>query len=456
MSSIITTSSAVEQERWKDKVTPEQYEAVPERERQRQEVIYELIRTEREYVRDLGIVIDVFLKPIKEKKILSPKEMALFSSIDQLKPVNEELLRRLTERFDVNPVVEEVGDVFVTLAEYFKIYKVYCRNHPHSMLEYQRLKTDGKNKKFKQFEEEALKKTECRLMDLQSFLLKPVQRICKYPLLIREILKFTDETHKDHEGLEKAFNIIQVIVQIVNEATKEEAHFRRILEIQKSIEKIDLLLPGRKLLFEDTVTVMPEDHKKKDDHPRGLYLFNDLFLVTRQKDKEKPAEVVKKLPFAEVAYQNTSSEDHHQVTVTEKTRSGKIAINFKDEEALKKFVEAWEQAQNWEASDSFRPEAGAEAQEIREIDEPPELDLPDQLGLVESVYVFEIVILPNTQSHGSYKSSRHIVSGRSSPACFLRSVGCLIFFFFFASFLVSRCKGREPRNTRSTRPLTRL
>ena len=60
-SPVITTApgGAVEAERWKDKVSTEVFESVSEKERQRQEVIFELLRTEKEYVRDLGIVIDV-------------------------------------------------------------------------------------------------------------------------------------------------------------------------------------------------------------------------------------------------------------------------------------------------------------------------------------------------------------------------------------------------------------
>jgi len=200
--------------------------------------------------------------PIQTKKILTEKEiLTLFSGISQLKPVNEELLGLLNKRFEENPVVEEVGDIFIAVAEYFKMYKVYCKNQPYAMIEYQRIKAEGKNKKLKLFEEECFRKPECRLMDLQSFLLKPVQRICKYPLLIRvcfpsssssfsnlfvgaqdsflsiqEILKFTEEGHKDREKLEKAFANIQAIVQVVNEATKEEANMRRILDLQRTVE----------------------------------------------------------------------------------------------------------------------------------------------------------------------------------------------------------------------------
>lgn len=69
-------------------------------------------------MRDLDIIIDVFLTPVKQKKILTGKEMTIFSSVDQLKPIHEELSKQLSIRFDTNPVVEEVGDVFVTMVRF--------------------------------------------------------------------------------------------------------------------------------------------------------------------------------------------------------------------------------------------------------------------------------------------------------------------------------------------------
>jgi len=57
---IITSfNSGYDHERWKDKVKPEVYEKMNEHERQRQEVIFELYRTEKEYLRDLDVIIDV-------------------------------------------------------------------------------------------------------------------------------------------------------------------------------------------------------------------------------------------------------------------------------------------------------------------------------------------------------------------------------------------------------------
>jgi len=104
--------------------------------------------------------------------------------------------------------------------------------------------------------------------------------------------------------LEKGYSNIQAIVHIVNEATKEEANVRKIIQIQKIFEvcffllckpppelhyfvlqKPELLVPGRALLFEGTVNILEMDHKKKEPSQKQLYLFNDLLLIGKEKEK---------------------------------------------------------------------------------------------------------------------------------------------------------------------------
>ena len=75
-------------------------------------------------------------------------------------------------------------------------------------------------------------------MDLCSFLIKPVQRICKYPLLIREIQKFTDASHPDHAALEEAFRKIETVVTIVNEATRYAESVRKMLSMQRRLNEV--------------------------------------------------------------------------------------------------------------------------------------------------------------------------------------------------------------------------
>ena len=60
-------------------------------------------------------------------------------------------------------------------------------------------------------------KKECRSLDLESFLIKPVQRVCKYPLLLRELERATEPDHIDYEDIAAAFEQIQSSVNSINE-----------------------------------------------------------------------------------------------------------------------------------------------------------------------------------------------------------------------------------------------
>ena len=53
----------------------------------------------------------------------------------------QELLRCLETRRAENPVIELVGDIFVRLADYFKMYNMYCSNQPYSLVKFQNITT---------------------------------------------------------------------------------------------------------------------------------------------------------------------------------------------------------------------------------------------------------------------------------------------------------------------------
>jgi len=120
-------------------------------------------------------------------------------------------------------------------------------------------------------------------LSMMSFLIKPIQRICKYPLLFRELIKFT--TDEDTLQLLKNTQVkIEEIVSYVNEGQRQAENQKRILDIQNNIEgaKLELVTATRRLIRGGNVT------SEKGD-PLHLILFNDLLLITRQKLKEKGA-----------------------------------------------------------------------------------------------------------------------------------------------------------------------
>ena len=78
-----------------------------------------------------------------------------------------------------------------------------------------------KKKNFRKFCEEAKEKPECQGLVLGSFLIKPVQRMCKYPLLLKVILKNTPEDHIDYQDLAAAIARFERILSDINEAKAE-------------------------------------------------------------------------------------------------------------------------------------------------------------------------------------------------------------------------------------------
>ena len=91
-----------------------------------------------------------------------------------------------------------------------------------------------------------------RNLDLSSYLLKPTQRICKYPLLVKEILKHTDPISQDYAVLNESVEKIQAIISIVNEGSRQQEGTRRILDIQNNFtEKLNFVTPNRYLVRED-------------------------------------------------------------------------------------------------------------------------------------------------------------------------------------------------------------
>lgn len=82
----------------------------------------------------------------------------------------------------------------------------------------------------------------CRLLQemidisLDGFLLTPIQRICKYPLQLAELLKFTDVDHPDHVPVANALAAMKEVAELVNERKRRMECLERIAEWQSTIE----------------------------------------------------------------------------------------------------------------------------------------------------------------------------------------------------------------------------
>uniref|UniRef100_A0A452EED6 Intersectin 2 n=1 Tax=Capra hircus TaxID=9925 RepID=A0A452EED6_CAPHI len=158
-------------------------------ERKRQGYIHELIETEERYVDDLQLVVEVFQKRITEPGFLTEGEMALiFVNWKELIMANTKLLKALRVRKKTGGEkmpVHMIGDILAAELSHMQAYIRFCSCQLNGAALLQQ-KTD-EHADFKEFLKKLASDPRCKGMPLSSFLLKPMQRITRYPLLIRSV-----------------------------------------------------------------------------------------------------------------------------------------------------------------------------------------------------------------------------------------------------------------------------
>jgi len=244
------------------------------KEKARELVLRELIDTERDYVRDLELIIKAFYNPLEERSILSKEDMSqLFSNIPVLVQVNKQLL----EDFENRAKVENIA---VKMAGLLKMYTNYCANQNIMLNNLERIKKS--NDKFAHFLHDAMENPDCRGLGLNAYLIKPVQRLCKYPLLFRELIKNTPEDSPEYAQLANILKKISESVDYVNERTRQVENQQKIIEISNSLEnaeEIELVTPSRRFVAQHEVGLLHK--KKKKPRPSVLFVFNDLVLLAK-------------------------------------------------------------------------------------------------------------------------------------------------------------------------------
>jgi len=254
-----------------------------ESEKAKQAIIQEMISTERDYVQDLDLVVSLYITPLRVKNILSDLYIGIiFSNWELLANVNQQLLRDLERGMRQSHITQNVGKIFLVMADYLKMYKVYCASHTNSVTTLEQLISSYP--KFKAFVQDVEADPRSRGLTLNSFLIKPVQRICKYPLLLRELLKITNQNHSDYTSLVNAIDKIDTVVDVINEGKRMFEAQHKVLYVQENVDGISsLLLPSRFLVREGILSITQSDVPTTQYY---AFLFNDLLVLTKKrKDK---------------------------------------------------------------------------------------------------------------------------------------------------------------------------
>ncbi|XP_063285794.1 spermatogenesis-associated protein 13 isoform X2 [Pelobates fuscus] len=249
----------------------------------RTNVIREIMNTERVYIKHLKDICEGYIKQCRKHTSMFTEAQlkTIFGNIEDIYKFQKTFLKDLEKQYNKEEShLSEIGDCFLENQVGFSIYSEYCNNHPNACLELSNLM---KHSKYRHFFEA------CRLLQqmidiaIDGFLLTPVQKICKYPLQLAELLKYTTQDHSDYNRIKEAYEVMKNVACLINERKRRLESIDKIACWQVSIvgwEGQDVLARSSELIHSGELTKVFKQGKSQQ---RTFFLF-DHQLVFCKKD----------------------------------------------------------------------------------------------------------------------------------------------------------------------------
>ncbi|CAM4355560.1 unnamed protein product [Caretta caretta] len=257
----------------------------------RKHVTMTLLDTEQSYVESLRTLMQGYMKPLKqpENSILCDPSLVdeIFDQIPELLEHHEQFLEQVHNCVQNWHEKQKVGDVLVQSFSkdiLVSIYSAYIDNFLNAR-DAVRVAKEARPA-FMKFLEQSMRENKEK-QALSDLMIKPVQRIPRYELLVKDLLKHTPVDHPDHPFLIDAQRNIKQVAEKINKGMKSaeevERNARIVQEIESHIEGMeDLQAPLRRFLRQEMVVEVKAVGGKKD---RSLFLFTDLLVCTTLKRK---------------------------------------------------------------------------------------------------------------------------------------------------------------------------
>ncbi|XP_045100990.1 FYVE, RhoGEF and PH domain-containing protein 6-like [Portunus trituberculatus] len=209
--------------------------------------------------------------------------------LPQLQNLNEEILSDLEVRIADWDGRKKISDVIVRKGPFLKLYSAYIREFQNQSdhLDYCCQTYPNFACALKAFESSE----RCTKLNLKHYMLKPVQRIPQYRLLLEEYLKYLPENHPDYVDTQTALAIVANVASHANDTMKQGTNFMKILALQDRLSsggsggggdhegkgpRYELLRPGRYLLKEGELLKLC----RREMQPRYFILLSDVLLYT--------------------------------------------------------------------------------------------------------------------------------------------------------------------------------
>ncbi|KAI1707214.1 rhoGEF domain-containing protein [Ditylenchus destructor] len=281
-------------------------EQLDEHSKKLQEAYFEVITSEASYLRSINILITHFMAAPElmgsksaSSVITNAERKQLFSNIQAIRDASEGFLCDLESRLKENLLLSDVCDILCEHFEkYFDAYVKYCSNQVYQDRTLKRLKAS--NSQFLTCVQKIESDKQCQGLDMRSFLMLPMQRITRYPLLVYAILdRQLDPTARQHTHAARALILANQVVRNCNEGARRMERTEQLLEIERrmiykaaDLKRIPLVTSGRYVVKSGLITQVIEKRSKgkinmlqSKQKTRSVYLFlfSDLLLIAKKK-----------------------------------------------------------------------------------------------------------------------------------------------------------------------------
>uniref|UniRef100_A0A3P9LK15 Rho guanine nucleotide exchange factor 12 n=1 Tax=Oryzias latipes TaxID=8090 RepID=A0A3P9LK15_ORYLA len=236
------TDSEHDPPNWQQLVGPDVLTGLSPHEIKRQEVIHELFYTERAHVRMLRVLDNVFYQKLSKDAILPLADIkSIFTNLGEVLQLHASILEQMAtvRKRNESSAIDQIGDDLLSWfsgAEEEKIKQAvgtFCSNQPFA-LEIIKNK-QKKDSKFTSFIQEAESNRLCRRLQLKDIIPVEVLRLTKYPLLLDNIVKYTDNAVEKEKAKQAADSCRKILIH-VNQAVKESEDKQKLEDYQRRLD----------------------------------------------------------------------------------------------------------------------------------------------------------------------------------------------------------------------------
>ncbi|KAH8730717.1 Pleckstrin homology domain-containing protein [Phaeosphaeriaceae sp. PMI808] len=255
---------------------------------QREHIIDELVKTERTYVQHLELLQE-FKKLVEEKGVISGDQVHdIFHNLNALLDFQRRFLIRVEQTNAQPPEEQNWGNLFVLYKEAFKVYESYIANQKKceqiAMREFDKLKETGGSPEMRQMVESPTL--------LTSFLLKPFQRLTKYPLLLLQLRDKGDLDEQRREDISRGIEAASSVLAGANDAIAREERVEAVEELKTLVEdwKGHRIEGFGELLLYGQYTVLKGESmtSKNEERDYKIFLFEMILLCCKEININKP------------------------------------------------------------------------------------------------------------------------------------------------------------------------